>query len=406
MAAQITNYQCPACTGPLYFSSEIGKLACDYCGSSFTVEEVEAFYAEKNEQAAAAFEKEEQDAQAQEPAAVSAPGNDQAPESAGVDPPETNWDTSGLSDDWGAEAANMRAYSCPSCGAELICDATTAATSCPYCGNNSIVPGQFAGSLKPDRILPFKLNKEAAIAALKQHYKGKWLLPDAFSGENHLQKIQGVYVPFWLYDAKVDAECQFQGIIRTVSRHGDTETTATSYYNIIRKGTVEFNGVPVDGSTKTDDSYMDSLEPYDYSELKPFSLSYLPGYLADRYDQGADLCAKRADERCKRSAIASMRADVTGYQSISDTGQVTRLDRGKVHYALLPVWILYTKWQNQDYLFMMNGQTGKFVGNLPVDQKKATRLTVILTVALSLFFLVTNVGSCAADILLSFVAGG
>ena len=60
----------------------------------------------------------------------------------------------------------MKAYSCPSCGAELICDASTAATFCPYCGNPTVVPGQFSGALKPDYVIPFKLSKEDAVAAL------------------------------------------------------------------------------------------------------------------------------------------------------------------------------------------------------------------------------------------------
>ena len=60
----------------------------------------------------------------------------------------------------------MKAYNCPSCGAELICDASTAATSCPYCGNPTVVPGQFSGALKPDYVIPFKLSKEDAVAAL------------------------------------------------------------------------------------------------------------------------------------------------------------------------------------------------------------------------------------------------
>ena len=142
MAEQITNYQCPACTGPLHFNGASGRLECEYCGNSYSTEEMEALYAEKEEQASKAFEKEEEQRQEQE---------------------ENFWDTSSVNDDWGSDEENMRAYQCPSCGAELICDASTAAGSCPYCGNPTIVPGQFAGTLKPDYIIPFKLEKKAAV---------------------------------------------------------------------------------------------------------------------------------------------------------------------------------------------------------------------------------------------------
>ena len=168
MPTQVTNYQCPSCTGPLHFVGESGKLECEYCGTSYDVAEIEALYAEKEERAAAAQQ-----------AAEEANAEQTAPDEDG----ET-WDTSSLSEDWGAEGDSMRAYSCPSCGAELICDENTAATSCPYCGNPTVVPGQFSGQLRPDFIIPFKLSKEDAVKALKDHYKGKILLPKRFTQEN------------------------------------------------------------------------------------------------------------------------------------------------------------------------------------------------------------------------------
>ena len=187
MATQVTNYQCPACTGPLHFVGGSGKLECDYCGSSFDVAEIEAIYAEKEAKAAEAAQKEEGTKTAQKTAETEK-------QQAAVDGPD--WDVSGLNENWGADAGSIKAYCCPSCGAELICDATTAATSCPYCGNPSVLPGQFSGVLKPDYVLPFKLSKEDAIKALKKHYLKKPLLPSTFSKANHLEEIKGV--PRWL----------------------------------------------------------------------------------------------------------------------------------------------------------------------------------------------------------------
>lgn len=136
MATQLTNYQCPACTGPLHFDGASGKLVCDFCGSSYDTAEIEALYAEK------------------EAAAETAAQNKQAP------PPDSVWSEN--------EAAGLRSYSCPSCGAELICDETTAATSCPYCGNPTVIAGQFSGMQRPELVLPFVLDKNAAKAALKK----------------------------------------------------------------------------------------------------------------------------------------------------------------------------------------------------------------------------------------------
>ena len=329
MATQITNYQCPGCTGPLQFSAATGKLECEYCGNSYSAEEIEALYREKNEQAEAAAES--------------------SPEAG----------------EWNAES--MRAYSCPSCGAELLCDVTTAATSCPYCGNPTVVPGQFADTQKPDFVIPFRVDKAAAVAGLKQHYKGKPLLPGAFATENHLQEVKGVYVPFWLYDGEAKADVTFAATRSRVHTTPRERITTTEHYRVERRGAVVFEKVPVDGSTKMPDAHMDAIEPFDYEQMEPFSMAYLPGFLADKYDVDATGCAQRAEERCRNSAIAAMEETVTGYSTCSVQHADVQVQQRDVHYALLPVWLLSTRWKDQNYLFAMNGQTGRLVGDLPVS---------------------------------------
>ena len=382
MATQITNYQCPACTAPLHFVGESGRLECDYCGSSFNIAEIEALYAKKEAKAAEAARKQEETEAAQK----SAEAKEQQT-AAG----SSNWDTSGLSENWGADADSMKAYCCPSCGAELICDATTAATSCPYCGNPSVIPGQFSGILKPDFVLPFKLSKEDAIKALKKHYLKKPLLPSTFSKANHLQEIKGVYVPFWMYDGEASGSVEFHATTVHKYTSGDYEVTEISHYDVRRAGSVSFEKIPVDASSKMPDDYMDSIEPYDYAELKPFSTAYLPGFLADKYDVSVQDCAERADSRCETSAVELMEQDARGdYTSCTVESRNVTLHRGKVHYALMPVWLLSTKWNGKSFLFAMNGQTGKLVGDLPTDRGRfwgmfaaiAAPLTVALTAIL------------------------
>lgn len=363
MATQITNYQCPACTGPLHFVGESGRLECDYCGSCFDIAEMEAFYAEKEAKAAEAAQKREETEAAQKSAEAEEQQTD-----------GSDWDASGLSEDWGVDAVGMKAYCCPSCGAELLCDATTAATSCPYCGNPSVLPGQFAGILKPDFVLPFKLSKEDAIKALKKHYLKKPLLPSAFSKANHLEGIKGVYVPFWMYDGKASGSVRFHATKVHKYTSGDYEITETSHYDVRRAGSIAFEKIPVDASSKMPDDYMDSIEPYDYTELKPFSTAYLPGFLADKYDVSVEDSRNRADRRCAGSLADALEKTVTGYASCKETARSIQLKRGKVHYALLPVWILNTRWEGKDFLFAMNGQTGKLVGNLPVSTKRVIGL--------------------------------
>ena len=381
MPTQVTNYQCPACTGPLHYSAKSGKLECDYCDSSFDVAEIEALYARKEAEAAAA--KQAADAKAEAAQAAKAEAAEAAAASGG-------WDTSDLSRDWGAEADGLRVYSCPSCGAELICDQSTAATACPYCGNPAIVPGQFSGALRPDYILPFRLSKDDAVQALRAHYKGKPFLPRSFTSANLIEQIQGVYVPFWLFDGGAEGAASYRASNTNVFETGDYEITETRHYHVVRAGSLAFEKIPVDASSKMPDDHMDSIEPFDYAQLRPFSTAYLPGYLADKYDVTIDDSRDRADTRCRETLAQALRDTVTGYGACVTEREDIALRRGKVHYALLPVWMLSTKWRGQDFLFAMNGQTGKLVGDLPTDRGRfwgmfaaiAAPLTVALTAIL------------------------
>ena len=357
MASQVATYQCPSCTAPLAYDAASGKLHCEFCNSSFEVAQIEALMAEKEQKAEAAF------IQANEAGA---------------------WDTSAMSSDWGADGEGMKSYGCPNCGAELVCDATTAATSCPYCGNPTVVPGQFSGMLKPDFVIPFKVTKEEAIAKLKEHYKGKFFLPKRFSDENAIREIKGVYVPFWMFDGEASGSAAYEATRVDIYEVGETEYTDTYHYHVTRSGRVAFEKIPVDASSKMDDAYMDSIEPFDYSELKPFSTAYMPGYLADKYDVTVEETAGRADERAKKTLSDALHTDACiGYTSCVPSYEDIQLERGKVHYALLPVWMLSTEWGGKRYMFAVNGQTGKTVGDLPLNKKKvaATFAAVAAAVA-------------------------
>lgn len=355
MATQVTNYQCPACTGPLHFGAGSGKLECDYCGSIFEVADVEAMYAAKEKKADEAFaafeEKLEQQA---------------------VEEPEI-WDD-----------ASIRAFSCPSCGAEVICDETTAATSCPYCGNPTVVPGKLSGALKPDYIIPFSQSREQAIAALKKFYGGKPLLPKVFSAENHINEVKGIYVPFWLFDSTVKGDISFRATRSHTHREGDYRVITTEHFFVRRAGGLTFRNLPVDASTKMPDPYMDAIEPFHYDAMEPFSTAYLPGFLADRYDDEIAACAPRMEERCRVATLNALQNTVMGYESVIPQSEDCNVEQGSVHYALLPVWMLHTKWNGKDYLFAMNGQTGKLVGDLPVSAGRFWSLFAGISAALML----------------------
>ena len=329
--AVLQEYKCPCCGGAIAFDSGIQKMKCPYCDTEFEMETLAAYDDELNNEA----------------------------------PDNMQWDTGEIAP-WQEEG--IRNYVCKSCGGEIIGDENTAATACPYCGNPVVMMEQFAGGLKPDLVIPFKLDKNAALEALKKHYEGKRLLPKVFKDENHLQEIQGIYVPFWLFDTEVDADVRFKATRVRIWNDSQYDYTQTSYFAVSRSGHIGFERIPVDGSTKMDDDMMESIEPFDHTQAVDFQTAYLAGYLADKYDVDAESSIERANQRVRRSTEEVFAETVQGYTSVIPEHSSIRLQGGKARYALYPVWILNTKWNGKTYTFAMNGQTGKLVGDLPVDK--------------------------------------
>lgn len=344
--SELQEYKCPNCGGAIVFDSATQQMKCPYCDTEMDVEAIKTFEQEREQPVEDDFTWEQA--------------------------PETEWQEEGV-----------RVYVCDSCGGEIIAEETTAATTCPYCDNAVVMKGQVSGELKPDLIIPFQVSKEDAIKALKAHFQGKKLLPDRFKDESHLKEIKGVYVPFWLFDATAQGNMRFHATRTRGWSDSKYIYTKTSHYAVTRQGVLKFAGVPVDGSRKMADDLMESLEPYDRSRAVDFRTAYMAGYLADKYDVDADASIGRANERIKTSTTAELRDTVIGYDTVTPEAMGVALRDGKAQYALYPVWLLNTEWQGKKYVFAMNGQTGKFVGDLPMDKKKANLWTFGIAAAVA-----------------------
>ena len=333
------EYKCPCCGGAIAFDSSLQKMKCPYCDTEFEMEALK--------------------------------GYDEALKNNTVDAADEAWQPN-QDNQWGSdETDGLGSYVCQSCGGEIIADSTTGATSCPYCGNPVVFMGQFSGALRPDFVIPFKLDKKAAKEGLMKHLSGKRLLPKVFKDQNHIDEIKGIYVPFWLFDADVTANINYDAT--TVRRWSDSDYdyTETSYYLINRAGNIGFEHIPADGSSKMPDDLMESIEPFNFGEAVPFQTAYLAGYLADKYDVTAEQSVERADRRVKSSTEQMFAQTAKGYATLIPKSSSISKQNAKTNYALYPVWILNTTWNGNKYTFAMNGQTGKFVGDLPCDKKAA-----------------------------------
>ena len=345
----LMEFKCPNCDGGVQFDANTQKMQCPFCDSEFCPNEMRAL--------------------------------DEAMQ---VEPPEAiEWATHNDLEWAAGEQEGMRLYVCNTCAGEIITEESTAATSCPFCGNPIVMTGQLSGSLRPDLIIPFKMNKNAAMEALQNHLKGKKLLPKCFKSTKRLNEIKGLYVPFWLFDAEVDGNMRYK--CTTTRSWSDSRFIykETRTFNVLRQGAMAFDKVPVDASAKMPADLMESIEPFDTSQAQDFQTAFLAGYLADKFDFCEKHSIDRANERIRASTEDAFRKTVTGYSSVTPEYRGVYLRKSVVKYALLPVWVLNTTWRDKNFMFAMNGQTGKFVGDLPTDWGIFWRWFGILTAIFS-----------------------
>lgn len=333
----VQQYKCPSCGAPLVFNGETQTLHCEACENDFSVETLEQVT--QSEQAASEESKFDWE----------------------------HYEERSFEND---AQTNLVNYICKSCGAEIIGDASAGAMRCPYCDNTIIVEKQFDGGLKPDFIIPFKIDKKDAMKRLKDSCKNKKLLPKSFLDEGRLKEIRGMYVPFWTADCSCSADVTYRATQVSSWRSGQYRYTKTDHYSLYRSGELDFERIPVDASKDADDAYMDAVEPYNYDDAMDFNPAYLSGYFASRYDVKFDECVKRVNARIQRTTEEKLKETANHYSTVAREHSAVKCSHGKLRYALMPIWMLNVKYNDKLYKFAMNGQTGKMIGEYPISGSK------------------------------------
>lgn len=350
------SYKCPTCGAEIFWSAEKSCFDCAYCGDSFTLQEIEEYRRQQR--------------------GDDDPNNDPNEiKEEDVQRHEEIIDNEYTHSNDGTVGSDLVKYSCSHCGAEIITDRSTAATICVYCGNSVIMSEQIIKDFAPDFVIPFKVQKNKVVQAFKDFSK-KPLTPNDFDCEKTIDKMQGVYIPFWLYTGKCDGSITGEGINERSWTSGDYRYKESKYYSIMRSGTVAFDKVPVDASSKTDNDAMDSIEPFDFKDMVAFNPAYLSGFLAERYDEDATKCYPRAQQRIENTTRDELKKtckyDIVNIQTFNKTTTIK-----DTKYAMLPTWLLYTTYKDEKYFFAMNGQTGKFIGNLPISKAKLIAFSLL-----------------------------
>lgn len=287
------------------------------------------------------------------------------------------------------EGAGIRAE-CVNCGAPLEIKEYNSTCKCEYCGSYIILDERVEGEYRPRMVLPFQIGMKRAVELLKEEFKSRVFTPGTFLAESTLEEMKGMYVPFWLYDYKADINYIGKGTKVRVWTGGDTEYTETSYYRVARNMGIDFRKVPVDASIAMPDDVMDLMEPFDYNASKEFQAEYMSGFYGEIYNEGADSLEERAKQKAENDADILLKDTLGGYTSLIPERKDIRLSRKEASYALLPVWRYIYKYQEKDYPFYVNGQTGKIIGSTPVSRKKVLAYggTVFAAVWMALSFLI------------------
>jgi DNA-directed RNA polymerase subunit RPC12/RpoP len=327
----VKEYKCPSCNAPLEFYPPTQNWKCHYCSSEFTIEQLDSVRKEE------------------------------------------------ASDE---DMAELDSYRCDSCGAELIADATTSATFCLYCKSPTIIKTRFSGRFKPKSVIPFKLVSNQAKDIYKKWITKKILAPSEFKQKEEIDKVTGIYAPFWLFDCKANGMISGEATtVRTWSQ-GDYRYTNTKYFHITRRGNAKYVNIPVDASKKLDDKFMYMAEPFDYNEMTDFSMKYMSGFMAERYDVESNEAKVSMQKRAEEYMEERLRNTVTGYSSYSVSSKDVNLSEIDASYAMLPIYLLINKYKGKDHIFIINGQTGKVVGDTPISRIRQ------LTFAAAVFLIV------------------
>lgn len=370
------KYSCKNCGAELYFDPKRGTMHCDYCGSDFDPAEYD-------------FKPGEAEA---EDSTIPQAAADEEVQSAGVGEQQTAAAGEGAqATDDSMSLEDLVVYKCPNCGAEVITSQKTVATTCVYCNRAITLTGNVKGEFRPDYVLPFEKDRSEVERAYRNLCSKSILTPRLFTKEAAIKKIKGMYIPYWLFSFEGQAALDIRGKNIRVFRTGDTEITETSNYAIREAGRGSFTRIPADALKEMDNLMMDSIEPFDFSKLKPFNPAYLTGFYTQRWDDTASENEPRAKSRAKKALSEEVARRAGTYTTSFIEQENYQWKEQKAESVMLPVWMMYTEYRGKNYIFGMNGQTGKMLGEIPKDSMKLVRIGVLVFILVQILLMLIRV---------------
>jgi hypothetical protein len=319
-------YKCKNCGGPVKYSATLGKFNCEYCNTVYSEDEVKALTLLSE----------------REDVVVDAVNGDYVE------------------------------YHCPSCGANIVTDETTVATNCYYCNNPIVMSGKLESSQMPTKVIPFRVDKKSALESFESWIKTKKFVPKSFfNDKQEIEEINGVYFPYWLYNTNVLVDIDREGSRTYTRTEGDYRVTYRKDFRIVRKGDIDVKNLPKLALAKSNKVLVESVYPFDFNNAINFDSSYLSGFVAEKKDIEKEALMNSIEDDVYKYSTKVVRDSMTG-ESVNVVNNDFTIGQGSFEYAMLPVWaISYNdRDSNKHFFFSVNGQTGKVVGKLPIDNAK------------------------------------
>lgn len=347
--SEVMTFKCSSCGGYLEFDPLQQQFKCPYCGQMFTEEELREHSAQREAEAEAAQGEQR------------------------------------------SEKHHLRGYQCQMCGAEIVTDETTAATRCYFCHSPVVLHDRLDDEFRPDGVIPFQLDKAAAEKKFMDYISKKKFVDRAFFNGAQLEMFSGVYYPWWYTDIEGDADFEGEGTRTSVHTTPSHVVTTTRVYRVEREGRISFRNIARKALMKADGKLSDGIHPYDIGAVQPYASGYLSGFLAEKRDVSEADAREGTITEAKDYAAAMMQQN-HGFNSL--TGRTDfRPSKVTSRYVLLPAWVLTWKGgkDGAPYYYMMNGQTGKVCGKLPIDKKRL--LATALGVGIAIFLVLCGGGA-------------
>lgn len=326
-------YECPNCNANLKFDIASQSLLCDHCGTHMDPY---------------AFQK-ERDAE----------------------------ETQRIEDDY-----EITVFTCPQCGGELVSDDTTAATFCSFCGGSTILDSRISNKKRPKFIIPFKKTKEDCRKAYKKMMRRALFAPPEFKKEEYLSRFRSIYMPYWVYSAVKKGHVALETCKPVKHDHYEMDI----FYLLESEMKAEYEGIAFDASENFSDALSNAISPFKWEEAQPFTPAFLSGFYADMENVDPkiyedDVSEIMQDELCDKIGSEPICKE---YQLTRYTKQKLRPDRITWQLAMFPVWFLTYRYKDRVSYTVVNGQTGKAAGSIPVDKKRYMWGSLLLAIPIIL----------------------